>query len=132
MPVYKTILAIAIGAMVSVSVFGCSDDDPVGTLQQSWTIGGSSDPSACGPVRAAQMRIVLTNSDGKIDATQFAPCADFHASVPLDPDRYAVAVTFLGPDGFPVSNTLLVPTIDIYSGQTTSIATDFTLRDFVR
>jgi hypothetical protein len=133
MPVYKTVSALAMGALVTVSALGCSDDDEAtGTLQQNWTINGSTDPSSCGPVGATQMRLVVIDSAGYTDATQFAPCTDFRATVSLIPDRYTAAVTFLGANGAPVSKTQLVPIFDIYSGQTTTVGTNFTLTDFIR
>lgn len=134
MPFNKSISAIAVAAMVSVSALGCSDDDEdeVGTLQQNWTIAGSTDPSACGPVGATQMRLVVVDSFGFTDATQFAPCSDFRTSVTLLPDRYSATATFLGADGLPVSKTIILPVIDVFVDRTTSVTVDFALLDFVR
>src|SRR6187401_1355658 len=131
MKMHRNIVVLALGALVSASALGCGsdDDEPIGTLQQNWTIASSTTPEAC--ANATQMRLVVVDSFGFTDATQFAPCSAFRMTLTLVPDRYTGTATFLGADGLPVSRTLVLAPFTIIEGQTTTETVDFSLSDFL-
>ena len=129
-----SVLVFALGALMSATGFGCGDDDDderTGTLQQRWTIAGVSNPEACNLANAEQMRLVIIDSAGFTDATQFAPCRDLRLSLQLVPDRYTGTATFLGDDGLPVSRVLALAPFNIVEGQTTDVTVDFTVGDIL-
>jgi hypothetical protein len=124
----NTVIA-AVSTLVACGVgIGCGSDD--GTLQQNWTIQGTTNPNSCVAAQATQMRLVAIGSDGVAEATTFSACNAFQASQSLKEDTYTGAATFLDANGVAVSQTKLVPPFTIVEGQTTVRTIDFAVSDF--
>jgi hypothetical protein len=109
---------------------GCSSDDD-GTLVQNWTITGGTDPASCERAGAAQMRVVVVDSFGFVEATEFAPCQAFSTALSLSPDTYTATATFLNSSNVAVSRTLLIPGFIISENLTTTVNVPFQLSDFL-
>jgi hypothetical protein len=127
----KSKLSVLLGALlISGADLSCSSTHD-GTLQQNWTIQGNNNASACDVAGATQMRVVVVNSSGGTEATNFVECKTFTTSFSLHPDNYTATATFLGSNGVAVSQTKLVPVFSILEDQTTLRTIDFALNDFL-
>lgn len=120
--------------LLVVAGAACDDDEPppAGTLQQGWTIAGARTPEACSRFGATQMRLVVLDSSLFVEATRFAPCTDFTASLALTPDVYTGTATFLDANGVAVSNTRSITAFTISENITTLQNVDFAVGDFFR
>jgi hypothetical protein len=118
--------------LLALIASGCSssNNDNAGTLQQGWTIEGTTNPAACTQVSAAQMRLVILDQNNVVSATQFASCTDFTIAVSLPAATFSAAATFLNANGLAVSRTLVVPSFNVFVGQTTVQNINFTVSDF--
>ncbi|AKU99072.1 hypothetical protein AKJ09_05736 [Labilithrix luteola] len=121
-------ISIGLGALV-MSGMGCTSSNDDGTLQQNWTIAGTTNPTACGP--ATQMRVVVVDPAGATAATRFAACSSFQTNIDLAPNNYTGAATFLDANGAAVSRTLVIPPFTINHDNTTFRTVDFALTDFL-
>lgn len=123
---------IALTTLVVASACGDDeDDDNFGTLQQGWTIAGTTDPAACIRTGATQMRIVVLDPGLFVEATQFAPCEDFATTLRLDDNNYTASATFLDANGVAVSETRTVAVFSIAEDRTTTLSIDFPLAAFL-
>jgi len=133
------IIACTLGSMFAAASFvGCAGDDEIagklpgidtGTLQQSWSIEGSTDVAKCQQYRADRMRIVVLDPKGSVHATEFAPCNDFQKTLELQTDTYTGNATFVDGAGYPVSKTLPIPQFTIAADRTVTMSLDFTSAD---
>ncbi len=121
------LLVSATGAM------GCTSDSNanLGTLQQTWTIQGTKNPSICELTGAVQMRLVVFDANNVAQATQFASCSVFQTNVQLPQSTYTAAATFLDANSNAVSKTRLIPAFGILPDEDTSQEIDFPLTDFI-
>jgi hypothetical protein len=129
MRVKHLIIATAAVAVVGVTAVGCDNNDD-GTLNQTWSINGSRDPSVCDRVRASQMRIVVFDPGLFVQATQFAPCRDFRTSLVLDENTYTASATFLDQNGVPISETRTITAFNVFEDAYTDVNVDFPLNAF--
>ena len=125
------LIAMCVGAVLLVGGAGGCGDDNEGTLQQNWTIQGTTTPNACTLARATQMRLVVVDANGFSEATSFVPCASFSSTLTLAENNYTGAATFLGEDGLAVSQTKIIPAFRISGGLTTTQTIDFAIGDFI-
>jgi hypothetical protein len=116
-------------ALLGGAGHSCGTDD--GTLTQTWTIQGNNHPANCDTAGAVQMRVVVVNSGGVAEGTNFVACNAFTTSFSLRPDNYTATATFLGANGLAVSQTKLVPVFGISADQTTVRTIDFAINDFL-
>jgi hypothetical protein len=121
--------ALATIGVIGAGVAGCSGNTD-GTLNTTWTIGGTSDPNVCTRVHANQMRIVVFDPALFVQATQFAPCTDFHTQLVLSQNTYTASLTFLDNAGVPVSETRTLAAFEIAEDQFTNLNIDFPLTAF--
>ncbi len=126
-----SVLSATLGAAL-LGAFGlsCSSTHD-GTLVQNWTIQGNVNPASCNTAGAVQMRVVVVNSSGGAEATNFTACNAFTTSFSLHPDNYTATATFLGANGLAISQTKLVPVFGISEDQTTVRTIDFAISDFL-
>jgi hypothetical protein len=124
-------LGVLLAVASSTAVVGGCDDHDVGVVRQRWTIEGSTEPSSCANVGAAQMRVIAVDGAGAVRATQFAACTDFQTSIRLDPGTYAIAATFLGADGQAVSRTLREEPFSVTDDEETTLVLDFSRASFL-
>jgi hypothetical protein len=101
------------------------DAHDTGTLVTSWTIGGSREPDVCATYGAAQLRLILYDISGRLNATALASCAAFESRRPLIADSYVGFVTFLDAAGASVSGTIALGQIDVAPGVETRTTFDF-------
>ena len=116
-------LLVAVG-IASASCGGSSSED-LGTLEQTWSIAGSTEPDACAVAGATQMRVVVLDPELVVEATQIAPCTDFRTAVDLADDVYGASVTFLDAAGIAVSKTRTFAKLTVRQDQTTPVHFDF-------
>jgi hypothetical protein len=128
-PKFSRLVIAAIAATAAISA-GCSSDDD-GTLQQTWSIEGSTDPNTCTRVGAAQMRVVVLDPGLFVRATRFAPCTDFSTAITLDDNNYTATATFLDANGVAVSDTRTLSVFAIRENVTTRLHIDFPVGSFL-
>lgn len=124
------LLSIATALALGTGGTGCDDDEniiapSIGSLTQRWTIAGAADPAQCTRFGADRMRLVVVDSFGTLQATEFAACVAFQASLTLPVDDYTANATFVNAGGFPVSQTLPIGRFTIFQGQSTTQTIDF-------
>jgi hypothetical protein len=123
LPLLAAIALAGIGA-------GCSSHHD-GTLQQNWTIAGTTNSQTCSVHGATQARLVVFNPGLFIEATQFAPCEAFQTSLSLHEDTYTSTLTFVDANGVPVSEIRSIAAFNIVNDQTTTLNADFPLTSFL-
>jgi hypothetical protein len=96
-----------------------------GTVVQNWTIEGSSELRKCAQVGAAQMRIVLFDTDETLYATQLAPCEAFTLTRVVRAQPYRAIAGFFDAAGNSVSETKDLGSFEVHANTTTTIAVDF-------
>jgi hypothetical protein len=123
---------IVAAAVIVLSIGGASScgGNNNGTLVPTWTIAGTTEPAACTGLRASQMRLVVLDSAGFVQATQFAPCTDFRTELTLHEDAYSATATFLDPSNVVVSKTLVISRFTVLEAQTTTLTVPFQVTDF--
>jgi hypothetical protein len=119
----------AIGALASASASCSSAHD--GTLQQNWTISGTTTPSVCDLHRATQARVVVFDRALFVLATQYAPCNLFSTSIGLHEDTYTATMTFLDVNGSAVSDSRTTGPFNVLRDATTVQVIDFPVGAFV-
>jgi hypothetical protein len=120
------LLAIGLAAVGS----GCAGHHD-GTLQQNWTIAGTTNSNLCDVHGATQARVVVFTTGLFITATQFAPCNAFSTTLSLHEDTYTSSLTFVDANGVPVSDTRAIAPFIINGDQTTTLNADFAVTDFL-
>jgi hypothetical protein len=109
--------------------FGCTSSQD-GMFVQTWTIQGGTSATSCTVTGATQMRTIIINGGGGVEATNFVACNAFQSSFVLAPGTYTAAATFIGANGLEISKTKLVPPFNITENITTGSTVDFALTDF--
>jgi hypothetical protein len=125
-----TFCRAAIVTTLAGAASGCSDDDD-GTLQQNWTIAGTTDSNACGIRGANQVRLVVFDPGLFVQATQFAPCNAFTTSLRLRENTYTSTLTFIDVNGIAVSETRRLAAFTVTEDRTTTLNTDFAVTEFL-
>lgn len=122
------------GSAIAIASRGCAEafdeelPEPLGAatgaLVATWTIEGTTDPASCAFHGVEQMRLVVFDARGLAEATRFAPCGAFEATVALAPGTYSVTATFVSA-GVAVSDELSLVPFTIVSNETVVRSVDF-------
>jgi hypothetical protein len=131
--VYAAASRIQLATLATLALAGaatsCSSSHD-GTLQQNWTIAGTTNAATCGVHGASQARLIVFDPGLVIHATQFAPCEAFQTSLSLHEDTYTSTLTFVDANNVPVSETRSIAAFVINNDNTTTLNADFPIASF--
>jgi hypothetical protein len=128
---FTSVIGLAIAMVVGCSSSDNNSSSNMGTLEQSWTIAGTTSPTLCSANNAAQVRLVVLDPGLVVTATQFAPCNAFRLTVQLPDNTYTGNLTFLNDGGGTVSSSRQITQFVVRAGQTTSQTIDVPATAFI-
>jgi len=127
-------LAAAI-AFTSVFASACSVSTAApapagGTLELTWTIAGTTDPSACNQSVVDSLQVTITDVNGAFFGNYAARCADFAIAIDLPPGRFGGYAKLVDPGGNPRTTTIDIVPFDIISDTKLDVPIDFPSSSF--